>query len=208
MHDGAREDSADSVRTGTVVGQLRRSLEQSSELIARVPSDRMDGPTPCPKFDVRTLIGHMVFAAERVGAAGHREPLSEASPVANEVGNAEWGQVFSEAGARALQAWEDPRAMEGDIVLPFGTFPATEVAQIYAVEQATHAWDLAAAVGARSRLDEKLAEALLPVAVEVIRPEYRGPEPMPFAVAIEVGSGAAPYDSLAAFMGRRPGWNP
>jgi uncharacterized protein (TIGR03086 family) len=199
-------DTADPVGAELLVEHLRGAFSQSGELIGRVPVALMDRPTPCPKFDVRTLVGHMVFAADRVAAAGRREPLSENSPAARDVDDTEWGAAFSDAGAQALEAWAVPEAMSGEIVLPFGTFPATAVAQIYALEQATHAWDLAVAVGARSELDEELAEALLPEAQQIILPEYRGPEPMPFAAVIEIDSRAPAYDRLAAFMGRQPEW--
>jgi uncharacterized protein (TIGR03086 family) len=199
-------DTADPVGADLLVEHLRGAFSQSGELIGRVSVDLMDRPTPCPRFDVRTLLGHMLFAADRVAAAGRREPLSENSPAPRDVDDAEWGGAFSQAGAEALEAWGLPEAMNGEIVLPFGTFPATVVAQIYALEQATHAWDLAVAVGARAELDEELAEALLPEAVQIIRPEYRGPEPMPFAAVIEVDSRAPAYDRLVAFMGRQPKW--
>jgi hypothetical protein len=74
---------------------------------------------------------------------------------------------------------------------------------MYIVEQVTHAWDLATAVAATDLLDHGLAAAVLPLALDVIRPEYRGPEPMPFAGEITVSLTAPAADRLAGFMGRR-----
>lgn len=189
-----------------LVELLRKSLSQSAVLIASTGPGQLADPTPCSQFDVEELMGHMHFAAERVARAGRRLPLGEDAETAPTPPAGELPAAFEKAAADTLEAWSAPEAMEGEIVLPFGTFPAAVVAQIYVIEQATHAWDLAVATGARGVLDEELATAVLPIATVSIRPEYRGGEPMPFAAAVEVPPGAPAYDRLAGFMGRRPEW--
>lgn len=187
----------------TLVDLFERSFAQSAAVLARVRPEQLDAPTPCALFDVRALANHLLFAARRVGEAGRRQQLVEpADAVAT--ADAELSAAFDKLAADALDAWRAPDAFDGDIVLPFGTFPATVVAQIYVLEQLTHAWDLAVAIGARGTLDESLAEAALPIAEATILPEYRGEEPMPFAAAVAVAATAPAYDRLAAFMGRRP----
>jgi uncharacterized protein (TIGR03086 family) len=188
--------------TSTLVELFERSFAQSAAVLARVRPEQLGAPTPCALFDVRTLAGHMLFAARRVGEAGRRQELVESADAVATTD--ELAAAFDKTAADSLDAWRTPGAFEGDIVLPFGTFPATVVAEIYVLEQITHAWDLAVAIGARGALDESLAEAALPVAEATILPEYRGEEPMPFAAAIEVDATAPAYDRLAAFMGRRP----
>lgn len=199
-------DSRPTPDSASPVALLRRTFAQSAQVIGAAAPDRMGEATPCPAFDVRTLVGHMLFAAQRVGGAGRRQPLSEDGPAVTGLADAEWAPAFDKAAADAVDAWSAPGALEGDIVLPFGTFPAAVVAHIYVLEQATHAWDLAAALGERRLLDDALADEVLPLAREVIRPEYRGEEPMPFASEAEAGPSAPVYERLAAFMGRRPGW--
>jgi len=199
-------DADHSIDPAAVGELLRRTFAQSGEVIAQVRPDQLEGPTPCPAFDVRTLVGHLLFAANRVGAAGRRQPMAEDGPAVVGLADGEWAPAFDKAAAEAVSAWEAPGAMEGEIVLPFGTFPAVVVAQIYVVEQATHAWDLAGAVGARRLLDSALAEEVLAIAQRVILPEYRGAEPMPFAGEVDAGPVAPAYERLAAFMGRRPHW--
>ena len=51
---------------------IQRSLDQSSRLISSVPVDGFGDPTPCSDFAVRTLVGHMTFAAGRLAMAGRR----------------------------------------------------------------------------------------------------------------------------------------
>lgn len=53
-------------------GLLRHTFDQSRLVIGTVGADDVSKTTPCPAFDVRTLVGHMLFAAERIGAAGRR----------------------------------------------------------------------------------------------------------------------------------------
>ena len=200
-------DTDASFDPSALVELMRRSFTQSGDVVtAAASADRLDGPTPCPRFDVRTLVGHMLFAARRLGAAGRREPISEDGPAVTGLADAEWAPSFDKAAGDALSAWTETGATEGDIVLPFGTFPAAVVAQIYVLEQATHAWDLATAIGERHLLDDALAGEVLPIAHAVIQPGFRGEEPMPFAAEADAGPTAPSYERLAAFMGRRPEW--
>lgn len=186
---------------------LDQAFAQSEQIIRKVHPDQASLATPCALFDVDALIGHMVFAADRVAGAGRRDTMADNGPAVNGTGipESEWVVSFTNAATEARDAWRRPGAFEGEIVLPFGTFPATTVAEIYALEQVTHAWDLATAVAATDRLDQELAEAVLPLAADVIRPEYRGPEPMPFAAEVAVSLTAPPADRLAGFMGRDVG---
>lgn len=183
---------------------LQRTFDQSRLVIDAVGADQVGLPTPCPAFDVAALVGHMRFAAERIGGAGRREDLAEAPVEVLAAPLAQWGPDFAAVAAAALDAWRAPGAFDGDIVLPFGTFPAFVVAGMYAVEQATHAGDLARAVGAEHRLDEALAEAVLPLAHLIISPDIRGDEPMPFGAEVPVDAGAPATHRLAGFMGRLP----
>jgi uncharacterized protein (TIGR03086 family) len=183
---------------------LERSFAQSAEVIRGVRSDQMTLPTPCESFDVRTLIGHMLFAARRIAAAGNRAPIPEDGPAVTGLADAAWIGAFEETAAAALAAWAVPGALEGDIVLPFGTFPAPVVGMLYVMEQVTHAWDLARATGSAVGLDQELAGAVLPLAEQLVTPDIRGPEPLPFGSLVEVPADAPAYDRLVAQLGRRP----
>lgn len=189
-----------------LVDLLRRTFDQSRAVIEAVSAAQVTRPTPCAAFDVETLVGHMLFAADRVGSAGRRQAIEEAAPGAPRVPLGDWAAAMARAADAAVSAWRAPGAFDGDIVLPFGTFPASFVAMMYVVEQATHAWDLAVAIGATERLDPALAETVLPLAHAIITPEIRGDEPMPFGPEVAVPADAPATDRLAGFMGRRPAW--
>jgi uncharacterized protein (TIGR03086 family) len=182
-----------------------RCLDQSHRLIAMVQPQQENLPTPCTEYDVRTLVDHMIFAARRVAAAGARLPIATEATGVDEVLASDWASAFATAASDARSAWSQPGALDGEIALPFGTFPAAMVVQIYTIEQATHAWDLATAVGAAAQLDAGVGDAVLPLAQAAIRPEYRSHSPMPFGPEVPSEPGASAYDRLAAFMGRHPG---
>lgn len=185
---------------------LRRALGQTAAIVAGVRRDQLELPTPCRAFDVRALLGHIVFAARRIGAIGRGETLATDAPAVVGVDDSGWVAALEEAGPRAVAAWDRPGALQGDIALPFGTFPATVVVWMYTLEQLVHGWDLAAATSSGVALDASLAEAALPAAQGMIVPEFRGDEPMPFAQVVAVPGDAPVYDRLAGFMGRDPAW--
>ena len=186
---------------------LRRSFAQSAAVIAAVDDDQMELPTPCAAFDVRTLIGHMLFAANRIGQAGQRKSVPEDGPAVTGLADTEWTPAFDKAAAEACAVWDRPEALDGEITLPFGTFPATVVALIYVSEQVTHAWDLAVATDSPVELDPELAEAVLPMMTQMVRPEIQGAgagDDMPFGPFVEVPADAPAYHRLAGFLGRQP----
>jgi uncharacterized protein (TIGR03086 family) len=182
---------------------IRRSLDQSSRLIASVPVDGFGNPTPCGDFAVRSLIGHMTFAAGRLAKAGLRETIVDEPTVITGVADTDWPETFRTAMGSAISAWSADDALDGEIVVPFGTFPAPMVALIYVEEQVTHAWDLAMAIGKRDSLDPALAEVILPVVQQYVPADGRG-EAMGFGPVVEVPGSAPVYDRLAAYLGRRP----
>jgi uncharacterized protein (TIGR03086 family) len=186
---------------------LRRALDQSAAVIARLQPEQMTLPTPCSEFDARALAGHMLFAAERIAKIGRREDLSLGDPVVTGLADGEWAPAFDKAAQEALSAWSGPDALAGEIALPFGTFPAPVVAGIYTLEHVTHAWDLAAVLAITQSLAPELAEAVLPLALELVPAEVRGGE-MPFAAVVEVPADAPVYDRLVGYLGRDPGFAP
>ena len=70
-----------------------------------------------------------------------------------------------------------------------------------------HGWDLVKATGQRADLDPALAEHALDWSHRMLRPEYRGPD-RAFGLEVPVSPDAPPYDRLAGWFGRDPGWAP
>jgi uncharacterized protein (TIGR03086 family) len=185
---------------------LEPALDQAATVIAGVRPEHMGGPTPCTAFDVRTLVGHLLFAARRIGQVGRRDEVTTDGPAVVGLADDEWSPAFEQAAREAVAAWAGWEELTGDIALPFGTFPAEFVVWMYVLEHLAHAWDLAVAVGSPVVLDESLAEAALPAARRMIVPEFRGGEEMPFGPIVDVPADAPAVDRLAGFLGRDPAW--
>jgi uncharacterized protein (TIGR03086 family) len=91
--------------------------------------------------------------------------------------------------------------------MPWGEeYTWAALVDMYLVELATHAWDLARATGQLERLDPSLAPPALEGARAVIKPQYRDMvEPgAPFGAEVQPPPGADDWERLAAFMGRDP----
>jgi uncharacterized protein (TIGR03086 family) len=72
-----------------------------------------------------------------------------------------------------------------------------------ALDQFTHGWDLARAIGCPTDLDPGLAAELLAQTRLAITDAFRGADGQaPFGPAAPVPAGAGPADQLAAFLGR------
>ncbi len=161
-------------------------------------------PTPCPDWDVRALVNHLV------GEQRWAIPLLAGKTVA-EVGAAldgdllgaapqETSQVAAEA---AVVAFAEPGAMERTVHLSFGDFPAADYAWQLAADHVVHAWDLAVAVGADSQLDPDLV-AEIARWWEPWEALYR--EVGVVAEPVAVGADASDQDRLLASFGRDPRW--
>ena len=138
----------------------KRSVE---EFVTRLESvgDRWNGPTPCPVWDVRALVNHVV--AEDLWT-----PPLMAGGTVDEVGDQFDGDVLGsdplalarEAGDAAVTATAEALAEGRTIHLSFGDTPAEEYAYQLAADHVVHGWDLAVATGGEAEMDPDLVEAL------------------------------------------------
>jgi uncharacterized protein (TIGR03086 family) len=173
----------------------------SAEFAARVHlvAGRWPLATPCPEWDVRALVNHLVneerWTPELLGGATVEEvgdrfdgDLLGADPVA----------THDEAAATALAAVQAVD-VERIVHLSFGDRPAREYLTQLAADHLVHAWDLARALGEDESLDPDAVGALL-AWFGGTQPLYRrigviGPE-------TTVGLDATPQDRLLAMFGR------
>jgi uncharacterized protein (TIGR03086 family) len=162
--------------------------------------DRWGALTPCPGWDVRELVHHLVeeerwapplFAGETVDQVGGRFD--------GDLLGDDLVAALDGAEAAAVAAVTAQGALERTVHLSFGDHPGREYAMQLAADHLVHAWDLARAIGADEDLD--------PAAVDVVRSWFVTMEPRyrelgvigPQAVA-PAGSGA--QGELLAMFGR------
>ena len=39
---------------------LERAVASTAEIVTMTPADQLDAPTPCPDWDVRALLNHLI----------------------------------------------------------------------------------------------------------------------------------------------------
>jgi uncharacterized protein (TIGR03086 family) len=165
------------------------------QVLHTIASDDMSRQTPCTEFDVTQLTGHLLKSITALGGmVGADVPDFSRSddPVEQ--------QVIS-AARRALDAWHR-HGLDGNVPFGGGEMPAKGACAILSLEFLVHAWDYAVAVGHDVEAREPLAEYVLGLAHEVIRPEQRSRAG--FDDPVDVPEDACALDQLIAFTGRNP----
>ena len=144
---------ADSDRRST----LSDAYENAAVIVSGIVPDELDHPTPCPKYDVAGLIDHLVEAGYRAAALGRglAPPPGDESPHVD-LSDAP-GQLRS-APDQAAQAWGGDSSLSSKYTMPWGEeYTGAYLVDMYLVELAAHAWDLARATGQIDKLDPSLA---------------------------------------------------
>lgn len=178
------------------------AADQLAALIALVTPDRLGAPTPCGEWDVRALLGHVVDGTHRTAALGEQGSgarMAEEAPP--QVADDGWAVAYAEAAARFRAGWADDTTLDGVYTVPWGEVPGRGVVGAEVQETVVHGWDLARAIGAVDHLDERLAEAILPFAEQILPAEPRGGA-IPFGPVRPTAPDAGAYVRLAAWLGR------
>ena len=136
---------------------LRRSVEEFGGRVNQIHDDQWEGDTPDTEWNVRDLVSHVL--SENLWAP----PLFAGSTI-SEVGDRFDGDVLGTdphgswraASVQALEAADEPGAMDRTVHLSFGDFPGREYAMQLFADHLIHAWDLARAIGADEGLDPEL----------------------------------------------------
>lgn len=187
-------------------GGLAQALDATGQLVAGVRDEQWLNPTPCPDWNVRDLVSHIIggnrmFAGilrgERPGASGGGSPSGPGQPGRDLLGD------YREAASELLAAFSRPGVLEEMFTVPFGTVPGGVALHLRISELLVHGWDLARATGQPTELDPELAAWVLAVTQRILPPEPRGGE-IPFGPVVPVPPDAGPYTQLAAWLGRRP----
>jgi uncharacterized protein (TIGR03086 family) len=178
---------------------LEQALQGTLAVLTKVRPEDLDGPTPCASWDVRALVNHFVGTARWWAATvSGGDEVPDADYAAGD-----FLAAYEESIQTAVTAFKADGALAKTIRLPFGEFPGIVLLNLAAMEQFTHGWDLARAIGRPADLDPGLASELLSQARLAISDAYRGPDGQAlFGPAREAPAGAGPADRLAAFLGR------
>jgi uncharacterized protein (TIGR03086 family) len=181
----------------------RRAIAQTGSIVAAVKPAQLGLPTPCPEYDVRALLSHIVGGLNRVAIMGEGgEALARPARVDGVPGDG-WPAAYRAAAARAEAAWADDAKLDALVEVPWGKVPGRFALAGYIQEVLAHGWDLAKATAQPTEGDPELALWALANAKRILPPEPRGGD-IPFGPIVEAPPEAAPYAELAAWLGRQP----
>jgi uncharacterized protein (TIGR03086 family) len=181
----------------------RRAIAQTESIVAAVNTAQLGLPTPCPEYDVRTLLSHIVGGLNRVAIMGEGGEALARPARADGVPDDGWAAAYQAVATRAVAAWADDARLDALVEVPWGKVPGRFALAGYIQEILAHGWDLAKATAQPTEGDPELALWVLSNAKRILPPENRGGE-IPFGPVVQVSPHAAPYAQLAAYLGRHP----
>jgi uncharacterized protein (TIGR03086 family) len=172
----------------------QRAQDTFASVLVNVTPDLLSSPTPCPDWDVKALIDHVIAGNQRVvmRAGGQMAALPEDLGAAHRTSAREAQEIFAE-----------PHALTRTYQLPIGDIPGTAFIELRTSDLLVHAWDLAVATGQPTDLDPELAEYVLAFSKQMMsHPGLRG-HGHPYGEEQACGDKRPATDRVAAFLGRQ-----
>jgi uncharacterized protein (TIGR03086 family) len=144
------------------------ALDATGRIVSGIAEDRWHAATPCPGWDVRALVNHLVagnlWAAElaaggTIEGTGHRldGDLLGTSPAT----------AYAQSAAAAAAAFRRPGALDAPCAVSYGPVPGSVYVGHRFLDVLVHGWDLAIATGQDDTLDPDLMQACL----DIIEPQ-------------------------------------
>jgi uncharacterized protein (TIGR03086 family) len=188
----------------TLHPRLASAAAEAARITAGITPRQLTGATPCPAYDTRALANHLVaYTGIGMELRARREPHPDDLATRDFTAEPRWAAAYAEQLDRAVAAWADPAAWQGDIPTGGGAMPADSTARMLFLELVLHGWDLARATGQEYRADEDTVKELL-AAVEEFAAMYRQYEG--FAAPVPAPAGATGLETAVALAGRDPYW--
>lgn len=179
--------------------QIAAAAQETARVAAGVTPEQLTGATPCPDYDTRTLVNHLVaYTGIGMELRARREPHPADLGERDFTADPRWAAVYAEQLDRSVAAWGEPAAWEGEAT---AGMPAEAMAGMLFLELVLHGWDLAKATGQDYRVDDETAKLLLAVVQEqaAMYREYGG-----FAAPVELPADADDLELAVALSGRTP----
>lgn len=183
---------------------MASAAQETKRVMAGVSASQFEDPTPCKDFNVKQLANHIAgFAFMTEISAKKAEPMAPQDPPPDVVGN-DPGGVYGPQIDKAVAAWGQPGALEGNTHFGPGEMPAQLAGAITLMEIAVHGWDLAAATGQSYTMQPDVAAAVHQTVKQLANDESR--ERGTFGPEVQVPAGASEQDQMLGFAGRDPNW--
>jgi uncharacterized protein (TIGR03086 family) len=154
-------------------------------------TEKLNHPTPCDDWDVRSLMNHMLDTQHYFVAAARGEDVSPPSPTPPELLGEDPVADFAQAREETLRTFGEEGVLEK-------TGPSLGIAFC---DQLIHGWDLAKATGQDTRMPAGLPEAAYEMIHGRLTDEQRQGA---FQPEVKVGPDASAQDKLLGYTGRIP----
>ncbi|MEV0680758.1 TIGR03086 family metal-binding protein [Actinosynnema sp. NPDC050436] len=180
---------------------VARAAAPLLEIIDDITPDRLDAPTPCAEYDVRRLVGHLLFWGPSLEAAARKEVVTPEGGEAD-VDLTDWQPRLRAQLERTAAAWGAPGAWQGTTRLGSpDEMPAAVIGGMTVGEVVVHGWDLATAVGRTPTWDDEV--------LSFVHADLVGSAPIArdmglFGPEVPVPADAPLLDRLLGLTGRKP----
>lgn len=190
------------MNNSAIVDDLARASAVIGDLIDRMAAGHWTAPTPCPEWNVRDLVHHLVGMNLVLVAMLEESPMPERGT--DRLG-ADPAGAYRRSAAALQAAAARPGVLERSQATRVGVATGADRLQWRIVDLLAHGWDLVQATGIGAELPEDLAEQ----ALTFVRAQLPGqPRAGRFADPQPIEDNAPAIDRLAAFTGRPVPWTP
>ncbi|MEU7042027.1 TIGR03086 family metal-binding protein [Streptomyces varsoviensis] len=136
------------------------SLRSTGQFIGGVRADQWDAPSPCPGWDIRHIVSHLVAGNFWVRELGLGRTIEEVGKsLDGDLLQDDPVRAYEASAAAAAEAFAAEGAMERLWPLSYGERPGRVYARQRFIDVLIHGWDIGTAAGQGPRLPAELVEA-------------------------------------------------
>src|ERR1700716_4370500 len=173
------------------LSSLTAAFKAINKMLAEPFDDDMNKPTPCPGWDVSTLVDHVIDLVVRIGDRGGITVADETYMTPQQRVAAVMEPVIDE--------WHR-RGMNGEIVWRDRRLPDRVAINVLALDIVVHGWDLAVALGRTLDIADPYVDYLLDFARGALTDDVRATSGFGQPV-LGYEYGVTILDKLVAFTG-------
>lgn len=129
--------------------------------LRKVSSEQWTLPTPCPEWNVRALVNHVLLGTRMSVHVLSGMPRAEVISYLDDdlmTGTADPVARFADLANQMVDGFSGPDGLDGMVEHPAGDFPRRMFCGFRVADGACHAWDLARAINADETLDGDLVQ--------------------------------------------------
>lgn len=186
------------------------ATSRMAELIAGVPDDSLDAPTPCSDYSVGDLLDHIGSLTVAFASIAAKSVDGDGSPPLGNAANLgpDWRTRIPADLERLAAVWRQPDAWTGMTMAGGFEMPGEVAAAVATEELVVHGWDLARATGQSYDPDPASLAVALGFLEQFSTPETADSRGDAYAPVVEVPADATTLDRVVGFSGRDPNWSP